>query len=103
MGKVRLGKKGLGIEGGCVEKWNEINKGVDMRLRGGEVVGLFGESVGGKSTVGLAAMGYTQPGCRITGGSISFDGIDLAQMSDEQMRGYWGNRMTYVAQSAAPG
>jgi peptide/nickel transport system ATP-binding protein len=64
-------------------------------------MGLIGESGAGKSTLGLAAMGYTQPGCRITGGTISFDGVDLAQMSDEQMRGYWGNRMTYVAQSAA--
>ena len=100
-GDVLLDIKGLEIEGFSDEKWHEIIKGVDLTLRRGEVMGLIGESGAGKSTLGLAAMGYTQPGCRITGGSISFDGIDLAQMSDEQMRGYWGNRMTYVAQSAA--
>ena len=100
-GDVLLDIKGLEIEGFSDEKWHEIIKGVDLTLRRGEVMGLIGESGAGKSTLGLAAMGYTQPGCRITGGTISFDGVDLAQMSDEQMRGYWGNRMTYVAQSAA--
>ena len=100
-GEVLLDIKGLKIQGFSDEKWHDIIKGVDLTLRRGEVMGLIGESGAGKSTLGLAAMGYTQPGCRITGGTISFDGVDLAQMSDEQMRGYWGNRMTYVAQSAA--
>jgi peptide/nickel transport system ATP-binding protein len=57
--------------------------------------------VQGKSTLGLAAMGYTQPGCRITGGEIMFDGVDLAKLSEGKKREYWGNRITYVAQSAA--
>ena len=100
-GEVLLDIKGLKIQGFSDEKWHDIIKGVDLTLRRGEVMGLIGESGAGKSTLGLAAMGYTQPGCRITGGTINFDGVDLAQMSDEQMRGYWGNRMTYVAQSAA--
>jgi peptide/nickel transport system ATP-binding protein len=100
-GEVLLDIKGLKIQGFSDEKWHDIIKGVDLTLRRGEVMGLIGESGAGKSTLGLAAMGYTQPGCRITGGTISFDGVDLAQMLDEQMRGYWGNRMTYVAQSAA--
>ena len=100
-GDVLLDIKGLKIQGFSDEKWHDIIKGVDLTLRRGEVMGLIGESGAGKSTLGLAAMGYTQPGCRITGGTINFDGVDLAQMSDEQMRGYWGNRMTYVAQSAA--
>ena len=100
-GDVLLDIKGLKIQGFSDEKWHDIIKGLDLTLRRGEVMGLIGESGAGKSTLGLAAMGYTQPGCRITGGTISFDGVDLAQMSDEQMRGYWGNRMTYVAQSAA--
>ncbi|MBT5929518.1 MAG: ABC transporter ATP-binding protein, partial [Rhodobacteraceae bacterium] len=66
-----------------------------------EVLGLIGESGAGKSTLGLAAMGYTQPGCRITEGEIIFDGVDLAKLSDEGKRKFWGDRMTYVAQSAA--
>ena len=93
--------RGLKIQGFSDERWHEIIKGIDLTLNRGEVLGLIGESGAGKSTLGLAAMGYTQPGCRITGGSIYFDGVNLAQLSDEKKRGFWGNRMTYVAQSAA--
>jgi len=64
-------------------------------------MGLIGESGAGKSTLGLAAMGYTQPGCKITAGEIIFDGVDLAKLSDAEKQKFWGNRMTYVAQSAA--
>lgn len=100
-GNVLLDIKGLKIDGFSDEKWHEIIKGVDLTLRRGEVMGLIGESGAGKSTLGLAAMGYTQPGCRITAGEILFDGSDLAQLSESEKRGLWGNRMTYVAQSAA--
>ena len=93
--------KDLKIEGFSDERWHKIIKGVNLDLRRGEVLGIIGESGAGKSTLGLAAMGYTQPGCRITGGSIYFEAMDLAQVSDEKKRNFWGNRMTYVAQSAA--
>jgi peptide/nickel transport system ATP-binding protein len=98
---VLLDIKGLKIQGFSDERWHDIVKGVDLKLCRGQIMGLIGESGAGKSTLGLAAMGYTQPGCRIIGGSIHFDGVDLAQLPDKQKRDYWGNRMTYVAQSAA--
>jgi peptide/nickel transport system ATP-binding protein len=93
--------RGLKIQGFSDERWHEIIKGIDLTLSRGEVLGLIGESGAGKSTLGLAAMGFTQPGCKITSGSIHFDGVDLATLSDEKKRSFWGNRMTYVAQSAA--
>ena len=98
---VLLDIKGLKIQGFSDERWHDIVKGVDLKLCRGQIMGLIGESGAGKSTLGLAAMGYTQPGCRIIGGSIHFDGVDLVQLPDKQKRDYWGNRMTYVAQSAA--
>ena len=73
--------RGLRIEGQSDDVWHEIVKGIDLTLRRGEVLGLIGESGAGKSTIGLAAMGYARPGCRITAGTIIFDGIDLAQAS----------------------
>ena len=91
----------LKIEGFSDEQWHPIIKGVNLTLKRGQVMGLIGESGAGKSTLGLAAMGYTQPGCRITDGEIIFDGTDLAQLNDSAKQQYWGNRMTYVAQSAA--
>jgi peptide/nickel transport system ATP-binding protein len=100
-GDVLLQVRGLRIEGESEEVWHEIVKGVDLTLRRGEVLGLIGESGSGKSTIGLAALGYARPGCRIKAGSILFDGIDLATLPAVEKRKLWGRRVAYVAQSAA--
>ncbi len=98
---VLLEIQGLRIEGRSDETWTEIVKGVDIVLSKGEVLGLIGESGAGKSTAGLAAMGYTRDGCRISAGTIMFDGIDLRKASKAQLRDLRGSRIAYVAQSAA--
>ena len=100
-GAVLLEIRGLRIEGQSEDVWHEIVTGIDLTLRRGEVLGLIGESGAGKSTIGLAAMGYARPGCRITAGTIRFDGIDLTQASEAEKRKLWGARIAYVAQSAA--
>ena len=93
--------RNLKIEGLAGEDWLPIVNGIDLDLDRGEVLGLIGESGAGKSTVGLAAMGFTRDGCRIAGGSIEFDGIDLVAASEETRRSLLGRRIAYVAQSAA--
>jgi peptide/nickel transport system ATP-binding protein len=100
-GKVLVEIKGLRIDGFSDDKWHEIVKGVDLTLHRGEVLGLIGESGAGKSTLGLAAMGFARPGCRISAGTINFDGIDLIKASDHKKRSLRGSRIAYVAQSAA--
>jgi len=96
-----LSIKNLKIEGLTGEKWVGIVHGVDVTLNRGEVLGLIGESGAGKSTIGLAAMGYTRQGCRIASGSIVFDGMELFGASQEIKRKIRGARIAYVAQSAA--
>lgn len=93
--------QGLKIEAEIEGNWQEIIHGVDLQLKRGEVLGLIGESGAGKSTIGLAAMGYSRGGCRISGGSILFDGTDLAQANDKTLQQLRGSRIAYVAQSAA--
>ncbi|MEM6610131.1 MAG: ABC transporter ATP-binding protein [Pseudomonadota bacterium] len=99
--EVLLTMRGLRIEGRADETWTEIVKGVDVTLHKGEVLGLIGESGAGKSTIGLAAMGFARDGCRISGGDIQFDGIDLRAASETERRDLRGKRIAYVAQSAA--
>ena len=91
----------LKIEGFSDGQWHRIIRGIDLKLHRGEVLGLIGESGAGKSTIGVAAMGYARPGCRIMEGRIMFDGLDLARASEEQKRVVRGSRIAYVAQSAA--
>ncbi len=100
-GDLLLEMRGLRIEGQSDEVWQEIVKGIDLKLHRGEVLGLIGESGAGKSTIGLAAMGFARPGCRISGGEILFDGRDLMQVSENERRKLRGVRIAYVAQSAA--
>ncbi len=100
-GDILLEMRGLRIEGQADEQWQEIVRGVDVTLRRGEVLGLIGESGAGKSTIGIAAMGFARPGCRISGGTITFDGVDLHTATEEERRKLRGARIAYVAQSAA--
>jgi peptide/nickel transport system ATP-binding protein len=93
--------RGLKIEGRADETWNEIVHGVNLDLHKGEVLGLIGESGAGKSTIGLAAMGFCRDGCRISAGSVEFDGIDLVNATANTKRALLGKRIAYVAQSAA--
>ena len=100
-GDVLLKMTGLRIEGRIDDVWQEIVHGVDVILRRGEVLGMIGESGAGKSTIGIAAMGFARDGCRISGGSVLFDGIDLTKTTEEENRRLRGSRIAYVAQSAA--
>ena len=99
--KPLLEMKNIVIDGLTGESWEPIIKGLDLTLDKGEVLGLIGESGAGKSTLGLASMGYTRQGCRITSGSIVFDGQELFGAPESQMRHIRGVRIAYVAQSAA--
>jgi len=99
--ELLLKVRDLKIEGRSDETWNQIVNGIDLDLHKGEVLGLIGESGAGKSTIGLASMGFTRDGCRISNGSVEFDGIDLVNADAATKRGLLGKRIAYVAQSAA--
>jgi peptide/nickel transport system ATP-binding protein len=100
-GDILLEMKDIRIDGFSDERWHKIIKGIDLTLHRGEVMGLIGESGAGKSTLGLASMGFTKPGCKITSGSVIFDGQELLTASEDEKRALWGTRIAYVAQSAA--
>jgi len=100
-GDILLDMRDIVIDGYSDDRWHEIVKGVDVTLKRGEIMGLIGESGAGKSTLGLAAMGFARPGCRLTSGTIMFDGMDLMKTSEADKRVLRGSRIAYVAQSAA--
>jgi peptide/nickel transport system ATP-binding protein len=93
----------LRIEGLRVETQSGavLVDGVDLELARGEVLGLIGESGAGKSTIGLAALTFARPGCRIAGGRIVLKGTDLRSLDAGGRCRARGVRVAYVAQSAA--
>ena len=75
--------------------------GVSFALAKGKVLGLIGESGAGKSTIGLAALAYGRGGCRIVGGEVILGGTDILKLPKAGVRDLRGDRVSYVAQSAA--
>jgi peptide/nickel transport system ATP-binding protein len=67
--------------------------GVDLTIRRGETLALVGESGCGKTTVGRSILRLIEP----TGGSIRFDGVDLAALPAGQFHSY-RRRMQIVMQ-----
>ncbi len=72
-------------------------RNLSLEIRQGEAYGLVGESGCGKSTVALAAMRYLPKGSQIDG-EIVFQGRDLMQMADDDLRHLRGNRIAMVYQ-----
>ena len=58
--------------------------GIDLEIGRGETLGLVGESGSGKSTTGRCIVRLTDP----TDGSVLFDGVDLAGLRGERLRGH---------------
>ena len=78
-----------------------IVKGVSFNVKQGEVVALIGESGSGKTTIALSALGYTKPGLEFTSGEVRLHGQNVISMPSEQKRLMRGQKVAYLAQSAA--
>ncbi len=72
--------------------------GVTLSVEPGEVVALVGESGSGKSLTALSIMGLLADGLQRQRGSIEFDGVDLTQLADEQLRSLRGAELAMIFQ-----
>ncbi|MCS7103691.1 MAG: ABC transporter ATP-binding protein [Candidatus Korarchaeum sp.] len=71
---------------------------LSLELRRGETLALVGESGSGKSTLGFAIMKMVPPPGRIVSGGISLDGVDLLNLSEDEMRDIRGRKVSMVFQ-----
>ncbi|MCC7107115.1 MAG: ABC transporter ATP-binding protein [Chloroflexi bacterium] len=73
--------------------------GASFSLRRGETLGIVGESGSGKSMTCLSIMRLVpEPGGRIVGGEILFEGEDLLKKSSDEMRKLRGSRIAMILQ-----
>lgn len=75
-----------------------VVKDISFDLMPGELLGLIGESGSGKTTVGSALLGHARVGTRITGGSVTVNGVDLLSLDQAQLRRKRGSVVAYVPQ-----
>jgi peptide/nickel transport system ATP-binding protein len=72
---------------------------VSFNVRRGETLAIVGESGCGKSVSALSIMRLVpNPPGKIVGGSVVLEGRDLLALSEEEMRGIRGNRMSMIFQ-----
>ncbi|GAB2775022.1 ABC transporter ATP-binding protein [Terrabacter koreensis] len=73
---------------------------VSFSIEPGEFVGLIGESGSGKTTLGTALLRLLQRPGRISGGSITFDGTDITDLSEDELRDLRWRDISTVFQSS---
>ncbi len=69
-----------------------------LNVEPGECVGLVGESGCGKTTSGLAIMRLLPNNGHISGGSVFLNGVDLASLSEDEMRRHRGKSVALIPQ-----
>ncbi|EDQ05838.1 Oligopeptide transport ATP-binding protein OppD [Sulfitobacter indolifex] len=72
--------------------------GVSFDIAAGEVMGLVGESGGGKSVVGFSILGLIDCPGKIEGGEILLDGEDLVKAGEARLREIRGRDISMVFQ-----
>lgn len=83
--QVRNLEKHFPVRGGILQRttgWVKAVTGVSFDIAKGETLGLVGESGCGKSTLGRMLVRLLDP----TGGSILFDGTDIATASGQELK-----------------
>jgi peptide/nickel transport system ATP-binding protein/oligopeptide transport system ATP-binding protein len=73
--------------------------GVDISLNRGDTLGIVGESGCGKTVLALTVIRLIPiPPGKIVAGRILFNGVDLLQLSEEEMRHMRGNEISMIFQ-----
>lgn len=82
------------VKKGVVRAVEDVSFDVDA----GEILAIVGESGSGKSVTSLSVMGLLAEPGHVAGGSMEFEGRDLAKLSEKEYRELRGNDMAMIFQ-----
>ena len=71
---------------------------VSIHLKEGEVLGIVGESGSGKSVTAYSLMGLTAHPGKLIGGTLQFNGHEIEDMSEKEMRKIRGKEISIIFQ-----
>ncbi len=71
---------------------------VSLSIEKGSTLGLVGESGCGKSTLGFSVLRMVPPPGKIVGGEIDFDGVNIVQQTEAEMRRIRGSQISMIFQ-----
>ena len=72
--------------------------GVSLTVARGQAIGIVGESGSGKTVLSRSIMGLVSGAAVQRSGSIRFEGAELIDLSDKELRQIWGRSMSMVFQ-----
>lgn len=71
---------------------------VSIHLKEGEVLGIVGESGSGKSVTAYSLMGLTAHPGKLIGGTLQFNGHEIEEMGEKEMRKIRGKEISIIFQ-----
>jgi peptide/nickel transport system ATP-binding protein len=92
--QVRGIRTTFGSDAGSVVAVDDVSFDVER----GETICLVGESGSGKSVTALSIMGLLPSGGRVSDGEILFEGRNLLDLSEPEMRAHRGNSLAMIFQ-----
>jgi peptide/nickel transport system ATP-binding protein/oligopeptide transport system ATP-binding protein len=81
---------------------NALN-GVSLRLQPGRILAVVGESGSGKTTLALSILRLVPFPGQVTAGTVRFEGRDVMQMSEEELRRLRGRAISMIFQDPVSG
>ena len=81
-------------------QWLNVIRDVDLSILPVQIHGLVGESGSGKSTLALGMMRFIADNARISSGQLLFEGEDIVNYSQAQLRQLWGKSIGLMPQNA---
>ena len=99
-GKVSLSVNELKVHYGTPTGDIIAVNSISFDVNKGEALGLVGESGCGKSTAAYGILRLVQPPGKILGGTVSIDGTEVNDLSDEDFRKLRGTKLALIPQGA---